>query len=312
MKKRFILITLIAVLATGRPAWGMEASPSPDVVEARQIRAKHYIEILKTGLAALTAKGDFQDLMSQIEEKKALVKEKEDELRRVEREQPAGARTWEDIRRSHERTDQDLSAARAELSSLQNNSLYQEYLYLNDNIQRTNTEIARLTAPSPSPLAPTPPSLPPSGEKFGPSSRPSSPPPSRPSTGRRRPRGAHPGPERPAWRPITFGIASVAATTAALYAMLKWYQRRAISRVVARHNLKITQLSPTQKNALAAALMARYRIPGSLRKLAVLTQRPDFSSEMVPATTMWQLVAEIYYKGTPTDERIAAIKAILS
>lgn len=102
------------------------------------------------------------------------------------------------------------------------------------------------------------------------------------------------------------------AIAATIYAGLKWHQRRRIVRTLARHDLKLTMLSPTQKNALAAAFQAHYRVPRSLRNLAILVRQPDFASPEVPAHIMWTLLADLYYRTAPTSEEIGELKAIVT
>jgi hypothetical protein len=113
------------------------------------------------------------------------------------------------------------------------------------------------------------------------------------------------------WLKPTIAAGTALLITGALYAGLKWYQRRRIVRTLARHTIKLITLTPTQKDALAAAFKAGYRVPGSLRNLARLAQKADFVSSAVPAETMWRVAAELYYRAVPTEEQVAALKAMM-
>jgi hypothetical protein len=117
--------------------------------------------------------------------------------------------------------------------------------------------------------------------------------------------------KREIWLKPTIAAGTALLITGALYAGLKWYQRRRIVRTLARHTIKLITLTPTQKDALAAAFKAGYRVPGSLRNLARLAQKADFASSAVPAETMWRVAAELYYRAVPTEEQIEALKAMM-
>ena len=78
--------------------------------------------------------------------------------------------------------------------------------------------------------------------------------------------------------------------------------------MIGKHDLDLTDFSPTQKDAMAAAFRASYRVPGSLKTLSALAKKSEFVSGNVPADKMWGIVAEIYYKKSPTPEQIRALK----
>lgn len=108
-------------------------------------------------------------------------------------------------------------------------------------------------------------------------------------------------PKKPSrWIKPTIAAGTTLLIAGALYTGLKWYQRRRIARTLARHDLKLTMLTPTQKDALAAAFLAGHRVPGSLRKLARLTLKEGFESSNVPHMTMWELLTELYHGKTAT------------
>ncbi len=125
--------------------------------------------------------------------------------------------------------------------------------------------------------------------------------------------GASP-PAAPArrWSPSQkAGIGVVGATAAALAALgalykgLKWYQRKSIRRVIDKHDLSLTDFSLIQRGAMAVAFKAS---PGSLKTLSSLSQKSEFASDKVPAEKMWSILAEIFYKKSPTAEQIQELK----
>ncbi len=112
---------------------------------------------------------------------------------------------------------------------------------------------------------------------------------------------------------IGVGIgAAILVVAGALYAGLKWYQKKRIRRVLAMYDLALSDLSSKQKDALAAALLASYAIPGSMWYLDRVIKRGELASDAISSETMWTVLTDLYYRKTPSSEDIQRLKEILA
>jgi len=291
MKKSIVFIVII--LGTMGSLHAMEAGQTPaEIAELQALAAARYLQSLRTQLRTLASDPAMQNLLQRIIAKRRELHEKKNALRDIERERPSGARTWDNIRDSYDIAEQNRDKVQSELDSLEQNSLYLKYQQLIRDIRERS---ARVAAPPPLRQSPLPaaaeaePPLPPGGIVIEPI--------------------APPSPH--SYLKPAIAAAGTAAVIGAVYAGLKWYQRRRIVRTLNRHDLKLTMLTPTQKDALAVAFLAGHYVPGNMRKLSMLVAKPDFASTKVPEKTMWYLLAELYYRTTPMDEQVAELKKIV-
>ena len=107
---------------------------------------------------------------------------------------------------------------------------------------------------------------------------------------------------------IGVGVAAAVITAGAVYAGLKWYQRKRIASVIDKFDLELSSFSSTQKDAMAAAVLASSRVPGSMWNLKRIVQKGEFATDAVSAETMWKILAPLYYRKPVTSEDIQMLQ----
>ncbi len=83
----------------------------------------------------------------------------------------------------------------------------------------------------------------------------------------------------------------------------------AFSRAVTdKFDLELSSFSSTQKDAMAAAVLASSRVPGSMWNLKRIVQKGEFATDAVSAETMWKILAPLYYRKPVTSEDIQMLQ----
>ena len=110
------------------------------------------------------------------------------------------------------------------------------------------------------------------------------------------------------------GVSAVvtAAAIGAAYAGLKWYQKKRIRRVIAKHDLKLTDFSQTQKDAMAVAVLASRKVPGSMLRLGKIVRRGKLGSATISTEQMWTILADLYYRKTATTRDVQILQKRLA
>ncbi len=111
---------------------------------------------------------------------------------------------------------------------------------------------------------------------------------------------------------IGVGAAVTAAAIGAAYAGLKWYQKKRIRRVIAKHDLKLTDFSQTQKDAMAVAVLASRKVPGSMLRLGKIVRRGKLGSATISTEQMWTILADLYYRKTATTRDVQILQKRLA